>query len=145
MKQIYDVKNIKTFRGHEGEPLIQCSVYKHGKRIGFYSSGDWGGPPRLEMSQKEAVEMEEFAKRFLRESYVETYSIMLEKLAEDKLFTQKLKRHAKTKTVFRKKGQSKSEVALLQVAYTEDNIPFIHKYLEGKFGAGNYEILNDTL
>ena len=38
-----EVKNLKTFRGHEGEPLYQGSVYLNGKRLGFWSQDAWCG------------------------------------------------------------------------------------------------------
>lgn len=38
-----EVKNLKTFRGHEGEPLYQGSIYLNGKRLGYWSQDSWGG------------------------------------------------------------------------------------------------------
>ena len=37
------IKNVKTFRGHEGEALAQGSVQLNGKRLGFWSQDSWGG------------------------------------------------------------------------------------------------------
>ena len=39
-----ELKNIRDFRGHEGEPLTQGDVYYKGKKVGFYSQDSWGGP-----------------------------------------------------------------------------------------------------
>lgn len=36
------IKSLKQFVGHEGEPLFQGSFYLNGKKIGFWSQGDWG-------------------------------------------------------------------------------------------------------
>jgi len=44
----YAVKGVKNHRGHEGEPLAQCSVYCNGKRVALYSDGDHGGEARLD-------------------------------------------------------------------------------------------------
>lgn len=48
MSMKYEVKGCKTHKGHEGEPLTQCNIYRDGKKVAFYSDGDWGGPPRFE-------------------------------------------------------------------------------------------------
>jgi hypothetical protein len=38
-----ELKNVKNFRGHEGEDLIQGDVYYKGKKVGYYSQDAWGG------------------------------------------------------------------------------------------------------
>ena len=38
-----ELRNIKTFRGHEWEELQQANVYYKGKKVGFYSQVSWGG------------------------------------------------------------------------------------------------------
>jgi len=38
------IKNLKTFRGHEWEECAQGSVYLNGKKLGFWSQDSWGGP-----------------------------------------------------------------------------------------------------
>lgn len=48
------MKGITKFRGHEGEPLEQGNVYFNGKKVGFLSEGDWGGPCSLELTSNEA-------------------------------------------------------------------------------------------
>lgn len=50
------LKAIKTFRGHEGEELVQANVYFKNKKVGFYSDGDWGGPATLDVP-KEVLEV----------------------------------------------------------------------------------------
>lgn len=39
-----ELRNIRDFRGHEGEPLTQGDVYYKDKKVGFYSQDAWGGP-----------------------------------------------------------------------------------------------------
>lgn len=39
-----ELRNIRDFRGHEGEPLTQGDVYYKNKKVGFYSQDSWGGP-----------------------------------------------------------------------------------------------------
>ena len=38
-----ELKNVKDFRGHEGEDLVQGDVYYKGKKVGYYSQDAWGG------------------------------------------------------------------------------------------------------
>ena len=38
-----ELKNVKEFRGHEGEDLVQGDVYYKGKKVGYYSQDAWGG------------------------------------------------------------------------------------------------------
>lgn len=37
------IKNLKTFKGHEGEPLFQGNIYYKGKLLGFWSQDAHGG------------------------------------------------------------------------------------------------------
>lgn len=41
------LKSVKSFRGHEGEPLLQGNLYYKGKKIGFFSQDSWGGPDQI--------------------------------------------------------------------------------------------------
>lgn len=38
-----EFKNLKDFRGHEGEDLVQGDIYYKGKKVGYYSQDAWGG------------------------------------------------------------------------------------------------------
>ena len=51
-----EIKNIKTFKGHEGEPLTQGTVYKDGKKLGFWSEDSWGGPDNFDFNPGELLE-----------------------------------------------------------------------------------------
>lgn len=46
------VKALKMYRGHEGEPLRQGNLYIDNKRVGMVSDGDWGGPMSLHVDTK---------------------------------------------------------------------------------------------
>lgn len=37
------IKNIKKFRGHEYDEVLQGNVYLNNKKLGFWSQDDWGG------------------------------------------------------------------------------------------------------
>lgn len=43
------IKALKEFRGHEGEPLFQGSLYLNGKKIGFWTQDSWGGPDSFQL------------------------------------------------------------------------------------------------
>ncbi|PRT26189.1 hypothetical protein [Bacillus wiedmannii] len=45
-----EIKTYTIKRGHDGEPLQQAVVYIDGKKAGYVSDGDWGGPMVLEFS-----------------------------------------------------------------------------------------------
>lgn len=38
------IKNVKNFRGHKGEPLVQGDVWVDGKKMGFWTQDGWRGP-----------------------------------------------------------------------------------------------------
>lgn len=38
------IKNLKTFRDHEGAPCCQGDVWYKGKKLGFWSQDSWGSP-----------------------------------------------------------------------------------------------------
>lgn len=39
-----ELKGLKGFKGHDGEPLYQSNIYRYGKKIGEWSDDSWGGP-----------------------------------------------------------------------------------------------------
>ncbi|MCU4715821.1 hypothetical protein OCE25_26535 [Bacillus cereus] len=45
-----EIKTYTIKRGHEGEPLQQAVVYIDGKKAGYISDGNWGGPMVLSFS-----------------------------------------------------------------------------------------------
>ncbi len=46
------IRNLKLYRGHEGEPLWQGSVYYNGKKLGFWSQDAHGGCDNYEFNSK---------------------------------------------------------------------------------------------
>ena len=38
-----EIKSLKEFKGHEGEPLFQGNIYYKGKKLGFWSQDAHGG------------------------------------------------------------------------------------------------------
>lgn len=39
----FSVKNVKTYRGHEGETLYEADIFMDNKKVGWAGGGDWGG------------------------------------------------------------------------------------------------------
>jgi hypothetical protein len=39
-----EIKNLKSFLGHGGEPLSQGNIYFNGKKVGFWTQDSHGGP-----------------------------------------------------------------------------------------------------
>lgn len=106
------MRNVKTYRGHEGESLGQCDVYLDGKKAFFFGQGDWGGPSTIEAYSKSPMSVEDFEAwvkglNLRNEEYdleidAELY---LEDLLNDLLEERRLKRMCKTKTVLRLKSE----------------------------------------
>jgi hypothetical protein len=51
-----EIKNLKFFKGHEGETCMQGTVYKDGKKLGFWSQDSWGGEDKFEFDTKTLFE-----------------------------------------------------------------------------------------
>ena len=45
------IKSLKTFKGHEGEPLYQGNIYYKGKKLGFWSQDSWGGYDNFDFNE----------------------------------------------------------------------------------------------
>lgn len=43
----FEIKGVKSFRGHDGESLNQGNLYYNGKKVAFWSQDAWGGPDTL--------------------------------------------------------------------------------------------------
>lgn len=63
----FQVKAVKTFQGHEGEPLRQGNLYFMNKKVGFVSDGDWGGEPVIRFENDVRKEWERAAAAYLAE------------------------------------------------------------------------------
>jgi len=46
------IRNFKAFKGHEGEPLWQGSVYHNGRKLGFWSQDAHGGCDNFDFNSK---------------------------------------------------------------------------------------------
>ena len=128
----YWLKNIKTHKGHEGEPLIQASVYKNGKRVGFYSDGDWGGCPNLmEFSKSDEKDFTDFCKTVSDYKFEPESDVIYQILAIID-HHKWIKRQSKTKTLFTVKGDEEGSYRTLKWTWKE-NSDKICDYLNGKY------------
>jgi hypothetical protein len=50
----YEIKGIKSFKGHDGEPLSQGNLYLGAKKVCEWSDDSWGGSMRVHFVSKEA-------------------------------------------------------------------------------------------
>jgi hypothetical protein len=50
---MYNIKNYKTFKGHEGEPCAQGSMHGSKGKVAEWSDDSWGGPMRIDFTHKE--------------------------------------------------------------------------------------------
>jgi hypothetical protein len=97
----YWIKNLKNFKGHEGEPLFQCSVYKDGKRIGFFSEDSWGGPAQLQdFKQKDEDALCDYAKSVDSKPWGESYHKFIAQIADAVDEIKWFKRQCRKKTLF---------------------------------------------
>ena len=46
------LKNVTTFKGHEGEPLKQGNIYVGSTKVGFWSQDSWGGCDNISFDSK---------------------------------------------------------------------------------------------
>ena len=49
----FELKGIKEFKGHEGEPCFQGNIYLNGKKVGWFTDDSWGGCKRIDFEDSE--------------------------------------------------------------------------------------------
>ena len=131
----YWLKNVKSHKGHEGEPLVQASVYKDGKRIGFYSDGDWGGPPNLmEFKKENEAAFTEYCKTISDFKY-EPWAAVVYGILDAIDYQKWVKRQSKKKTLFRVKGDAADSYRTIGAPYL-GNEEKIDSILSKKYGEG---------
>ena len=130
----YWLKNIKTHKGHEGEPLVQASVYKDGKRIGFYSDGDWGGPAQLfEFKPEDEKTLSDHAKKVMVDWKYEYVAGFIYQILNAIDIQKWIKRQSKKKTLFYLKGDKEGEFRTIELPW-KGNEKKISDFLNKKYG-----------
>lgn len=86
----FQLKALKNFRGHEGEPLRQANLYFGNKKAGFVSEDAHGGYPTMDVLKEFRGEWEKSTKAFADEfpekstlTAEESFFYELLKLTED--------------------------------------------------------------
>jgi len=141
----YWIKGIKNFKGHEEEPLFQCSVYKEGTKIGFFSEDSWGGPAQLQsFNAEDEKALCDFAKEFEgEEAWAESYHSFIAKIATELDIRKRFKRLCRTKTVFTTEGMAYGSYRTIKVPY-KGNEKQIMAFLNKKYPEG-YTIINTLI
>lgn len=65
----YEVKGVKYHKGHEGEPLAECGLYRDGVKVAVFSAGDWGGEANIWWVDEKAPKVEVKGIRFGGEAF----------------------------------------------------------------------------
>lgn len=65
----FELKGVKEFKGHEGEPCYQGNIYLNGKKVGYFSSSYTMGPMDIRFDKAEIEVLfkktaEEYIKNF---------------------------------------------------------------------------------
>lgn len=80
-----ELKAVKCFKGHEGEPLTQGNIYMNGKKIGYYSEDFMSGPIHLDIEK----EYEEKFEKIVDDVTGGKYEYMAKDVFIDELLTLK--------------------------------------------------------
>jgi len=162
----YEVKGVKYHKGHEGEPLAQCSLYRDGVKVAEYSDGDWGsearfwwsddkvpkvsvqttnydGKPCVIFCTPEEAVLREHIKGMKWKSDTHEFEMSIDIFVSDIIQVwdneNRFKRLCKNKTLFRVKGDPADEWRTIKAVYSVQVKDFIVK----KYGDKVEEILNE--
>ena len=130
----FQLKAIKSFRGHEGEPLKQANLYFNNKKVGFVSEDGHGGYPKINLDKDIREKWGKTATEFLAEHPEETIWS-----AQEFLFYQ-LFELSQDESEF-KKSQKKG-FAVLAIFYEKQ--AFKHGDVEGFRSTGREFVIQTT-
>lgn len=151
---MYEIKNLKKFKGHEGEPCAQGTLSRDGKRVAEWSDDSHGGPFRIDFAvDTERTAFVEFAKTYLpsKRNYdgkpydlTEDACFLIENAAQE-MVNDALEYSTVTRLVnkgmcYRAIADGTLETYSVNRPYTAKNV----KALEDKLGASLVEIVNRT-
>ena len=148
----FTIKNIKTFNGRDGNGF-ECSIYRNNKRVGtayndanggenvidLLTDGPKGEPFETRMARTKILrdEFQTFTAKFCEERALEvdTYwrceDRWLDASVDDAAELKIIKRHCKTKTIFRTNEDAKGEWRSLNFKWSD---PRAAQYLAEKYG-----------
>ena len=128
MAKLYgvEIKSLKKFFGHEGEPCYQGTVYYNGKKLGAWSNDSWGGPDMFDFNEYIFNDAVETYKQSLPDNEYKKFTnadIFMGALTELALMEKEFKKYAKKGyKVLVKIGDDWS---YMLVALTQDDQPLI--------------------
>jgi len=144
----YSIKNIKTFTGMEGTGF-NATLYREKKRIAFLIDDASGGDVQIQWvdtvkNNSEAVALEQFIAGLPMRMFNETPlnidpQWFVSDLVNDSINTKWLKKHCKTKTIYRLKGDSAGEFRTIKGVFTPD----VKIYILRKYNEQLEEIVNE--
>lgn len=148
-KSIYTIKGLKFHRGHEGEPLAQCTLYRDGKKVALYSDGDWGGEEQIDWigeGEKQKLAQHISGKTWKGtegHTYDMSPAIFISELINVADRKARVKKLCKRKTLFRLKSRKykTDEWSVIKLPFTEH----IKTYLTLRHRSDLGEILNATI
>lgn len=140
----YWLKGVKTYKGHEGEPLFQGNIYLNNRKIGFFAMGDWGGLAALrELSEADAKVLRRFSSRTMNSDFEPETGFFCSIMAAIETRQYYLRR-CRTKTLVKLQEYKEGEYITFAVKYKDD--PYkVKKYLNHRYGRGKYILINEEL
>lgn len=142
----FTVKKLKTYRGHEGEPLAQGDLYIDGKKAGFLSQGDWGGPAILRIDDPSlSKKVDEYIANHApveNEYGGDPFAYSEDFFVEDILCDALDRRDCSRKTIFKIKNAN-GKTATMEMR--EKFSPGVKDFIVRKYGDSLVEIVNERL
>lgn len=142
---MYTLKNIKTFKGHEGEPCAQGTLHGLKGKAADWSDDSWGGPTRVNFVSPEAEEdfvvwastylptIKDFAGKPYNPEVMGRYSVIetaVDHMSYDVMERKALEKEAKKGIAYYRIDPSNGEGKTLYVtnaAYTAENVAALRK------------------
>jgi hypothetical protein len=142
---MYTLKNIKSFKGHEGEPCAQGTLHGLKGKAADWSDDSWGGPMRIDFVNPEAEEafvvwastylptIKDFDDKPFNPANMDRYSIIESAVAQMSYIAMELKlleKEAKKGIAYYRTDTSNGEGKTLYVtnaAYTAENVAALRK------------------
>jgi hypothetical protein len=140
MSPAYEIKGIKNFKGHEGEPCAQGSLYRGTKKVCEWSDSSTGGSMHVRfVSPEEEAAFVPFAREYLSarpDVLGEPYELAkmsdwhiaaeaVERMSYDAAEEAELRKLCKNKLVFKVKSSQEGEepeIMTLNVMFTESEV-----------------------
>lgn len=142
---MYTLKNIKSFKGHEGEPCAQGTLHGPKGKAADWSDDSWGGPMRINFVNPEAEDdfvawaatyvptIKDFEDKPYNPEAMDRYSIIETAVAQmsyDIMERKALEKEAKKGIAYYRLDPSNGEgktLYIVNAAYTAENVAALRK------------------